>query len=124
MSDLAATTEPAPRLNQRGRPAPPERLVRIVVNLLGAAGAAFFARATLVYYLQSHRVIGAAFLVEQAWFVIAFLLRRPARSVSGHLGRWLLAAAGTFAGLLFRPDGVHTGWGVQAGVDLQPDRTA
>ena len=57
-----------------------ERGIRIGLNLAGAAGAAFFARATLESYLQTHRLIGAAFFVEQTWFVIAFLVRRPARA--------------------------------------------
>ncbi len=79
------------------------------MNLLGAAGAAFFARASLEYYLQTRRLIGAAFFVEQAWFVIAFLIRRPPRTASRQLSAWLLAAGGTFGGLLFRPDGAHPG---------------
>jgi protein-S-isoprenylcysteine O-methyltransferase Ste14 len=96
-----------------------ERLIRAGVNLAGAAGAALFARASILFYLHSHLLIGAAFFVEQAWFVIAFLVRRPARTVSDRTGCWLLAAAGTFAGLLLRPQGLHLGWGLQAGLDLQ-----
>jgi hypothetical protein len=42
-----------------GRPA------RIVVNLAGAAGAALFAQASLQFYLSTHSLIGAAFLIEQ-----------------------------------------------------------
>ena len=94
-------------------------VVRVAVNLAGAAGAAFFARASLLYYLHTHRLIGAAFLVEQAWFVVAFLIRRPARASAGRLGPWLLAAGGTFGGLLFRPAGAHLAWGVAAGLVLQ-----
>jgi protein-S-isoprenylcysteine O-methyltransferase Ste14 len=89
------------------------------VNLLGAACAAWFARASLEFYLHTHRLIGAAFCVEQAWFVIAFLVRRPPRAVGRHLGNWLLAAGGTFGGLLFRPEGAHPQWGVEAGLSLQ-----
>jgi protein-S-isoprenylcysteine O-methyltransferase Ste14 len=95
------------------------RLVRIGVNLLGAAGAALFARASIVFYLQSHRLIGAVFFLEQAWFVVLFLIRRPPRVVSDSAGAWLLAAAGTFGGLLLRPQGAHPEWGVQAGLGLQ-----
>ncbi len=95
------------------------RLVRIGVNLLGAASAALFARASIVFYLQSHRLIGAVFFLEQAWFVALFLIRRPPRVVSDHAGAWLLAAAGTFGGLLLRPQGAHPEWGVQAGLGLQ-----
>src|SRR5450432_763766 len=95
------------------------RFVRIGVNLLGAASAALFARASIVFYLQSHRLIGAVFFLEQAWFVVLFLIRRPPRVVSDHAGAWLLAAAGTFGGLLLRPQGAHPEWGVQAGLGLQ-----
>jgi protein-S-isoprenylcysteine O-methyltransferase Ste14 len=91
----------------------------MLVNLLGAAGAAWFARASLQYYLQTHRLIGGAFFVEQAWFAGAFLLRRPPRAVGQRLSDWLLAAGGTFGGLLFRPTGAHPRWGVDAGLLLQ-----
>jgi protein-S-isoprenylcysteine O-methyltransferase Ste14 len=96
-----------------------DRGVRVLVNLLGAASAAWFARASFVYYTHTHRLIGGLFLIEQAWFLAIFLLRRPARSVSLHLGSWLLAAGGTFGGLLLRPTGYHPLWGVRAGLVLQ-----
>jgi protein-S-isoprenylcysteine O-methyltransferase Ste14 len=96
-----------------------ERLVRIATNLIGAVGAAFFAQATLRVYLQSHRLIGGAFFVEQMWVVMAYLIRRPARTVSRRLGDWLLAFGGTFGGVLFRPDGEHTHWGLTAGLVVQ-----
>ncbi|MDR2987504.1 MAG: hypothetical protein LBV34_21965 [Nocardiopsaceae bacterium] len=95
------------------------RIGRLAVNLAGAASAAFFARATLQFYLQTHRLIGAAFLVEQAWFVTAFLIRRPPRSVAASGWPWLLAAGGTFGGLLLRPVGAHPPWGVAAGLATQ-----
>jgi protein-S-isoprenylcysteine O-methyltransferase Ste14 len=44
---------------------------------------------------------------------------RGGRAVSRRLGSWLLAAGGTFGGLLFRPAGVHLQWGVRAGLILQ-----
>ncbi len=101
---------------------PPRRLgrpVRIAVNLAGAAGAALFAHASLLFYLRTHSLIGGAFLVEQTWFVIAFLVRRPPGAVSRNPGAWLLAFSGTFAGVLFRPVGAHPHWGVVAGLGLQ-----
>jgi protein-S-isoprenylcysteine O-methyltransferase Ste14 len=96
-----------------------DRVVRILVNLAGAAFAAWFAKASIEYFVQTHRLIGGLFCIEQAWFVIAFLIRRPARAVSQHLGNWLLAAGGTFGGLLLRPAGIHMIWGVRAGFVLQ-----
>lgn len=95
------------------------RIGKALVNLAGAAGAAFFARASLEFYLHTHRLIGGLFFLEQAWFVIAFLIRRPARSVATSGTPWLLAAAGTFGGLLLRPSGAHPAWGVTAGLALQ-----
>jgi protein-S-isoprenylcysteine O-methyltransferase Ste14 len=79
----------------------------------------FFAQASLQFYLQTHRLIGAAFFVEQAWFVTAFMIRRPPRSVAASSGPWLLAACGTFGGLLLRPSGAHPPWGVVAGLASQ-----
>ena len=68
----------------------------MAANLVGAIGAAYFARASLQFYLQTHRLIGAAFLGEQTWIVVAYLIRRPARAVSRRLGDWMLAFGGTF----------------------------
>jgi len=76
-------------------------------------------QASLQFYLRTHSLIGGAFLVEQTWFVIAFLIRRPAAAVSWHPASWLLASGGTFAGVLFRPSGAHPHWGVAAGFGLQ-----
>jgi protein-S-isoprenylcysteine O-methyltransferase Ste14 len=96
-----------------------DRFVRISLNLVGAAGAAFFAQATLRVYLQTHRPLGAAFCIEQMWVVAAYLIRRPARTVSRRWRDWLLAFGGTFGGVLFRPVGAHPQWGVSAGLALQ-----
>jgi protein-S-isoprenylcysteine O-methyltransferase Ste14 len=96
-----------------------ERLIRIGANLVGAAGAALFAQATLQAYLQTHRLVGAAFFAEQMWVVIAYLIRRPARRVSRRLGDWLLAFGGTFAGVLFRPVVTSPHWGVEVGLYVQ-----
>jgi len=95
------------------------RLGRISANLVGAAGAAFFAQATLRVYLQTHRFLGGAFFAEQMWVVVAYLVRRPARAVSRRPVDWLLAFGGTFGGVLFRPDGAHLAWGVTAGFVVQ-----
>lgn len=93
--------------------------IRVLVNVAGATSAAFFARASFAYFEQTHRLIGALFVIEQAWFTVAFLLRRPARAVSPRLSSWLLAAGGTFGGLLLRAGGAHPLWGVRAGFGLQ-----
>lgn len=94
-------------------------VVRVSANLIGAVGAAYFARASWRFYLQTHRLIGAAFLLEQLWIVVAYLIRRPARAVSRRPGDWLLAFGGTFGGVLFRPTGAHLAWGVRLGLGVQ-----
>lgn len=96
-----------------------QRVIRIAANLVGAGGAALFAEASLRSYQQTHRLIGAVFLFEQTWVVIAYLFRRPARAVSRRSGDWLLAFGGTFGGVLFRPTGAHPHWGYDAGLGLQ-----
>ena len=95
------------------------RIIRVSANVVGAIGAAYFAKASLEFYLQTHRLIGAAFLGEQMWIVIAYLIRRPARAVTRRLNDWLLAFGGTFGGVLFRPIGAHPPWGVTAGLAVQ-----
>lgn len=99
--------------------APRAQALRLAANVVGAVGAAFFARASLDFYLQTHRVIGAAFLAEQSWIVLAYLLRRPASTVSRRPDDWLLAFGGTFGGVLFRPVGAHPHWGVVTGLTFQ-----
>jgi protein-S-isoprenylcysteine O-methyltransferase Ste14 len=91
----------------------------MAANVVGAAGAALFVKASLQSYLQTHRLIGAAFLVEQMWVVVAYLVRRPALAVTRRWGDWLLAFGGTFGAVLFRPIGAHPHWGIVAGLSLQ-----
>jgi len=96
-----------------------ERLVRFGVNLAGAVGAALFAQASIQFFVRTHSLVGGLFVIEQTWFAVAFLIRRPPRVVSHRIGSWLLAAGGAYGGLLLRPDGAHPGWGVTAGFVLQ-----
>lgn len=93
--------------------------IRIAANLIAAFGAALFLRAGLEYYQRTHSLIGAIFVAEETWVVIAYLVRRPARVVSQRPIDWLLAFGGTFGGVLLRPDGSHPHWGVVAGFDVQ-----
>jgi protein-S-isoprenylcysteine O-methyltransferase Ste14 len=105
----------------RLREPPPtvQRVVRIAANLVGATGAAYFAYITLDAYLRTHRPIGVLLSVEQMVVVVAYLVRRPARAVTRRFGDWLLAFGGTFAPVLFRPDGAHPSWGLEWGLVLQ-----
>jgi protein-S-isoprenylcysteine O-methyltransferase Ste14 len=98
---------------------PAQRLFRIGANLVGAVSAAYFSYSFLHFYLQSGRLIGVVFFGQQTLVAVAYLIRRPARCVSRRLDDWLLAFGGTFAGVLFRPDGAHTAWGLQTGLVLQ-----
>ncbi len=95
------------------------RIVRLSANLVGACGAVLFARAGLQYYLNTHSLIGAVFLAEQLWIVVAYMVRRPARRVSQRVSDWLLAFGGTFGGVLFRPNGAHLHAGIVIGLGFQ-----
>jgi protein-S-isoprenylcysteine O-methyltransferase Ste14 len=101
------------------RPPLTQRLVRVCVNVVGAGSAALFSYSFLHFYLQSHRLIGIVFFAQQTLVALAYLLRRPARLVTRRLDDWLLAFGGTFAGVLFRPDGEHPAWGFWTGTVLQ-----
>jgi len=103
----------------RGRSPRVLRAVRITANIIGAFGAALFARAGLEFYLRTHSLIGGVFLAEETWVVVAYLVRRPARLVSQRPLDWCLAFGGTFGGVLLRPTGAHPHWGVIAGFDVQ-----
>ena len=67
------------RLEPGGLSARTVLVVRIMLNLVGAAGAALFAKASIQAYLSTHTLIGAAYAGEQTWIVVAYLVRRPAR---------------------------------------------
>jgi protein-S-isoprenylcysteine O-methyltransferase Ste14 len=96
-----------------------QQLLRVCANLVGAGGAAVFSYSFLHFYLQSHRLIGIVFFAQQTLVAVAYLIRRPARLLTRRLDDWLLAFAGTFAGVLFRPQGEHSAWGIWAGTVLQ-----
>ena len=118
--DSPAVARPALRGRlARLKAARPSRAARVAVNLVGATGAALFVRAGLQYYQRTHTVVGAAFLLEQVWIVMAYLIRRPARDSSQRVSDWLVAVAGTFGGVVLRPNGAHPAWGLHAGTILQ-----
>jgi len=78
--DASSTGHRPPIAHARLRGALPaglDRPIRIAVNLLGAAGAALFARASVLFCLHTRRLIGGLVVLERAWFVVAFLARRP-----------------------------------------------
>lgn len=90
------------------------RAVTIAFNIAGAAGAALFLQASVRYFLAAHQFIGGLFVVEQLWLVGAFLVRRPAVAVDHRPATWLVAFA-ALVGLLYRPQGLHTPWGLVTG---------
>jgi protein-S-isoprenylcysteine O-methyltransferase Ste14 len=94
-------------------------VVRLLANVVGATGAAYFAYVTLESYLHTHRPIGILFFAEQAVVVVVYLVRRPARVVTRRAGDWMLAFAGTFCPVLLRPDGAHFYWAFSVGLILQ-----
>ncbi len=98
---------------------PTQRLLRAGANLVGAGSAALFSYSFLHFYLETHRPIGIIFFTQQTLVALAFLIRRPARLVTRRLADWLLAFAGTFIGVLFRPAGAHLKWGIWTGTALQ-----
>ena len=92
---------------------------RLLANIIGATGAGLFAWSGYRHFITTHSLIGAGFWCAQLWVVAAYLVRRPARRVSTRARDWALAAGGTFAGVLYRPIGVHLHWGVVVGTVLQ-----
>jgi protein-S-isoprenylcysteine O-methyltransferase Ste14 len=95
------------------------QILRVCANVVGAASAAVFVYSSLHFYLESHRPIGIVFTVQQTLVAVAYLVRRPAQRVTRRLDDWCLAFAGTFSGVLLRPDGEHPAWGIWTGTLLQ-----
>jgi protein-S-isoprenylcysteine O-methyltransferase Ste14 len=114
-----APRPPVLTTSSTARTAHSPRLLRVAVNVVGAASAAVFSYSFLHFYLESHRPIGVLFFAQQTLVALAYLVRRPARLVTHRLDDWLLAFAGTFIGVLFRPAGEHPAWGIWAGTVLQ-----
>jgi protein-S-isoprenylcysteine O-methyltransferase Ste14 len=84
-------------------------LLAVGVDLVGAVVVLLFGRATVRYYLETHRLIGAVFIVQQVAVAVAFLVRRRASSVSGRPLDWAIALGGSFGGFLLRPGGLEVG---------------
>ena len=95
------------------------RTLRVSANLVGAAGAGYFAGVTLSAYLHTHRPIGVLLVAEQMLVVVAYLVRRAPRVVTGRFDDWLVAFGGTFTPVLLRPEGAHPHWGLEVGLELQ-----
>jgi protein-S-isoprenylcysteine O-methyltransferase Ste14 len=117
--DAADSGSPGSIPASSSRPPPLQRLIRVCANLVGAGSAAVFAYSFLHFYVQSHHLIGIVFFAQQTLVAVAYLIRRPARLVTRRLDDWLLAFAGTFMGVLFRPEGEHPAWGIWSGIVLQ-----
>jgi hypothetical protein len=66
--------------------------IRCTGNIVGAIGAALFLRASWNHYHSTHSWVGAGFLINELWIVIAYLVRRPALRLEPVIGFWLSAA--------------------------------
>ncbi len=86
---------------------------------MGAAGAAVFAWVSVEHYARTRSFVGALFVVEQSWIAVAYLARRRATTVTVRGMDWTVAFAGTFSGVLLRPDGAHPHVSVEWGLVLQ-----
>ncbi len=104
MAGAAGTRGGAPRFTVR--------LARLGVNVLGAVVVLLFARATIRSYLNTHRVIGAVFIVQQVFVAAAFVARRFPNSVSRRPLDWAAALGGSFGGFLLRPTGSQPAYAV------------
>jgi protein-S-isoprenylcysteine O-methyltransferase Ste14 len=82
-------------------------LARLATDVIGAVVVLAFARATIRSYEQTHRLIGAVFIVQQVCVAVAFLVRSAPRSVSHRPWDWLTTLGGSFGGFLLRPGGVQ-----------------
>jgi protein-S-isoprenylcysteine O-methyltransferase Ste14 len=87
--------------------------------VVGAAFAGYLLLPNLQFFLQSGRLIGLVFVVQQVWVAAVFLSRRAPRTVSRRALDWIAAYAGWFASFLVRPDGYHLGWAALVGFWVQ-----
>jgi protein-S-isoprenylcysteine O-methyltransferase Ste14 len=73
----------------------------------------------LHFFLATGRLIGLVFVIQQAWVAVAFLARRPPRTVSTRALDWIAAYAGWLTSFLVRPGGEHLAWGIAVGFWVQ-----
>jgi protein-S-isoprenylcysteine O-methyltransferase Ste14 len=88
-------------------------------NVVGAAFAWYLLLPNLRFFVQTGRLIGLVFVVQQVWVAVAFLSRRAPRTVSRRPLDWIAAYAGWFTSFLVRPGGYHLGWAVAFGFWVQ-----
>jgi protein-S-isoprenylcysteine O-methyltransferase Ste14 len=88
-------------------------------NLLGAGFAGYLLLPNLRFFVQTGRLIGLVFVIQQAWVAVVFVTRRAPRSVTRRATDWVAAYAGWFTSFLVRPTGVHPAWGVSLGFWVQ-----
>lgn len=101
------------------RISPTRRLGFVVGNVAGAAFAGYLLLPNLRFFVQTGRLIGLVFVVQQVWVAVVFLSRRMPRTVSRRPLDWIAAYAGWFTSFLVRPDGHHLGWAVLLGFWVQ-----
>ena len=92
---------------------------RASANAIGASGAALFAWVSVEHFVHTRSFVGVLFVIEQTWIVGAYVARRRATALSVRGTDWAVAFVGTFAGVLFRPDGAHPHASVEWGLALQ-----
>ena len=99
-----------PVTNVSLRPTAARKLGLAAGNLAGAATAAYLLFPNLRFFVETGRLIGLVFVVQQVWVGLVFLIRRPPRSVSRRPLDWIAAYAGWLSSLLVRPGGAHLAW--------------
>jgi hypothetical protein len=88
-------------------------------NAAGAAFAAYLMLPNLNFFLQTGRLIGFVFVIQQAWVAVVFLARRPPQTISARPLDWIAAYAGWFTSFLVRPGGEHLAWAIDVGFWVQ-----
>jgi protein-S-isoprenylcysteine O-methyltransferase Ste14 len=95
------------------------RLGLLAGNLAGAAVAVYLLLPNLRFFVDTGRMIGLVFVIQQVWVAVVFLARRAPRSVSRRALDWIAAYAGWLISFLVRPGNYHPAWGVEVGFWVQ-----
>ena len=103
---------------------PPRVIVKrrwglIAGNLAGAAFAGYLLLPNLRFFVQTGRLIGLVFVIQQVWVAVVFVTRRPPRTVSRRTLDWIAAYAGWLVSFLVRPGSYHPAWGLAVGFWVQ-----
>jgi protein-S-isoprenylcysteine O-methyltransferase Ste14 len=90
-----------------------------VANLLGVLAALWFIVVNAGSLVESPQPFEILFVLQMAWFAVAFVRRRSPTAISARPADWVITIVGSFGWALLRGGSAEAAWSVWAGRTLQ-----